>query len=74
MKNSKQTLLIISSFAKDRITYMNSGKTIEKLGGPAFWISKTLKDMCMKFDIITGQKKSEIEITVDKNGERGVIL
>lgn len=73
MKHNKQTLLVISSFAKDRITYIESGKTLEKIGGPAFWISKTLKDIGTEFDLITGQKEAQIEIIVDKNGEKGFI-
>jgi len=73
MKYNKENLLVISSFAKDKITYRKSGETLEKIGGPAFWISRTLKDIGMKFDIITGKRDAEIEITVNKNGESGII-
>jgi len=73
MTQNKKHLLIISSFARDKITYLKSGKTVEKLGGPAFWISETLKDLKIDFDILTGKKRAEVEIFIDDSQENGII-
>lgn len=73
MKPCKQNILVISSFACDKITYLKSGKNVMKHGGPAFWISKTLQDLEVKFDMLTSKKEAKIEITIDEFEEKGTI-
>ncbi len=73
MQSAKQPLLVVSSFALDKITYRKSGRVTVKPGGPAFWISRTLQDLGVDFGILTGRKKARVEIIVDESGEYGVI-
>lgn len=73
MPFNKQSLLVISSFARDRVIYKESGKIIIKCGGPGFWISKTLIDLGVEFNILTGKDEAKIEIIVDEFGESGLI-
>lgn len=74
MLSPKSRIVIISSFASDKIRYQDVGVVKIKKGGPAFWISKTLKKKKLEFRMLSGKKPAEVAINIDKTGERGVFL
>lgn len=70
----RKNIVIISSFAKDEIANLDTGFTRIKKGGPAFFISNTLRKIGAKPVLITGDKESLVRITVAGGEEKGEIV
>lgn len=65
-------ITVIASFAEDRIKQKN-GKTIRRRGGPAFWITQSLRDLAAPFTLVSGKKPAIVNITLNKAGESGAV-
>lgn len=68
------TIEVISTFAADRYLSTESQTQKIKKGGPAFWITETLKDLSVPFAVTTGANEATVDITVEKNDEHGRIV
>lgn len=69
----KGKLVVISSFARDKIVYPKLNRADARPGGPAFWISRTLQNLGVGFIVLSGKRNAQVEIIVDKDGERGAV-
>src|SRR3989344_2771679 len=67
-------ITVVSSFAEDRIINTNSGHVEIREGGPALWITKALKNLNADYRLITGKKKSKVEIKITNGEEDGRII
>jgi len=68
--STKPSFVVISSLAKDVLIYGNGLKEVRS-GGPAYWISKTLKDLKVPYRQVLAKPEAEIEIRMPE--EKGII-
>lgn len=67
MSNQKG-IAIISTFAKDCVTFLDEGKTEIKRGGPAFWIERVLKRNKVPYYLVLGDHDCLVEVEI-QNGQ-----
>lgn len=70
----KSKIQVISTFAEDRYFFKENQTRKIKKGGPAFWITETLTDLRVPFDVTTGETEAIVDIIVEKNDEDGKIV
>lgn len=67
MTNSKG-IAVISTFAKDCVTFLDEGRTEIKRGGPAFWIERVLKRNNFPYSLVLGDHDCLVEVEI-QNGQ-----
>lgn len=67
------SLVVISSFAQDRYHNLKDGVRSVRRGGPARWITETLQQILIPFELITGAEDCIVDIAVGGNEEKGTI-
>lgn len=68
MINNDCNLAVLASFTRDEVWYSDGTKVIQR-GGPAFYISRALRDEVLPFKLFSGED-FDVKIEVNKNGEK----
>lgn len=70
----EKKISIISTFAEDRITYLETGKRKTAIGGPAFWITKALRKLRTPYSLISPHKRAITNIVAQGGEETGSLV
>lgn len=68
MDSSSPSILVVTTFAKDTMVYVETGERESKPGGPGHWIKETYDRMGVKFTALTSDREVNVEMEL-VNGE-----
>lgn len=69
----KIKIAVVSSFAEDEISYVESIETETRDGGPALWITTTLMTLGYAPLVFSGEHNAKVKIIRDKNKDSGSV-